>query len=536
MAILWGIIFQVYFQGGLDFFATWHLPDVFWIRKDSCPEMRSNISQKYIQKADRPVFPSRHVFLRLKVFILLLLTASCTPFAPAKRSPSEMDMPSAYSINAAVSAPYQRWWEGFGDEQLNEFVEESLTGNLSLQANWARLKQAHARVIIAGADLYPSFTGEADSSFSRLRTTDGGTQTTGVENYSFGLFASYELDVWGRVRALRESSRLTEAASREDLNAAAITLAAEVTERWVRIISQHWRKRLLAQQLDTNLTYLELVELRFRKSLASALDVFQQRQVVERVKAQVPLVEQQELLQLQELAVLLGRMPQAAPIVERTVLPEIEAPPAAGIPSELLEARPDIQAAFHRLEAADQELAAARADRLPAFRLTGRANFDHDKLDRLLDNWLLNLAGSLTAPLVDGGRRRAEVLRNQAVVAEQLALYKQTVLTAVREVEAALTLEITLRGHIERLAKQLKAAQNALDQARTRYINGLNDYLPVLTQLLTVQDLEQDMIERQAELLIARVSLHRALGGTWTGDLVPPIAEDTTMKEYSHAN
>ena len=140
----------------------------------------------------------------------------------------------------------------------------------------------------------------------------------------------------------------------------------------------------------------------------------------------------------------------------------------------------------------------------------------------LLDNWLLNLAANLTAPLIDGRRRSAEVDRLRAQVDENLASYKETLLTAIREVEDALVSEQKLREHLEGLKLQLSAAQNGLNEARSRYRNGLNDYLPVLTQLLTVQNLERDLILRKADLLVARVNLYRALGGTWTDTLPSP--------------
>ena len=143
----------------------------------------------------------------------------------------------------------------------------------------------------------------------------------------------------------------------------------------------------------------------------------------------------------------------------------------------------------------------------------------------LFDNWFLNLAADLTAPLFDGQRRVAEVQRRQAIVEENLATYRQTILTAIKEVEDALIREIKLREHINKLEAQLDAAKNALSQAGLRYQNGLNDYLPVITQLVAVQDLERDIIQRKTDLCIARVGLYRALGGTWTESLVPLAME-----------
>ena len=172
-----------------------------------------------------------------------------------------------------------------------------------------------------------------------------------------------------------------------------------------------------------------------------------------------------------------------------------------------------------RLQAADWQVSAARAKRLPAISLTARATYGSGDLSLLFDNWLLSLAGNLTAPLFDAGRRAAEVDRTRAVVDERLWAYRQVVLTALKEVEDALVSEEKQRQHIKALRQQIDAAKKALNEAGERYLKGLNDYLPVLTQLLSVQNLERDLIRREAELLVARVGLYRALGGSWMTEL-----------------
>ena len=168
-------------------------------------------------------------------------------------------------------------------------------------------------------------------------------------------------------------------------------------------------------------------------------------------------------------------------------------------------------------------MAATRADRLPGLRLTGSGSYGGDELDQLFDNWIVNLAAALTAPIFDGGRRKVEVDINQAAVQQNLAEYRHLVLSAVLEVEDALIRETKTREHINALNNQLQAAQNALNEARSRYVNGLNDYLPVLTQLLSVHGLENDLVKRQTDLLIARVGLYRAIGGSWAYELSPPV-------------
>jgi len=478
-----------------------------------------------ILEADKVLGSSNILMLLLLLFFLLQTVSACTPFAPAVRlGRVEASMPGSFSIKDTVMTPDQRWWEAFDDNQLESFIDEALSGNQTLASYWARFEKAQAQARKSGADFWPSLSGDGSASHSRIRTDDGSTAAT-VENqnYHIGLVAGYEVDLWGRIRASHESAYRSAEASREDLNAAAITVAAEVTERWVSILSQKLQMQLLEQQLSTNKTYLDLVELRFRKSLASALDVLQQKQLVARIKAQIPLVEMQERMLKNQLAVLLGRMPNELSEIARQELPVLATPPATGLPVQLLQNRPDIVGAFKRLEAADQDLAAARADRLPSLSLTGSGSYGSDELDQLFDNWIINLAAGLTAPIIDGGRRKAEVNVNEAAVQQNLAEYRQIVLSAVREVEDALISETKIREHVGALNNQLQAARNALNEARSRYVNGLNDYLPVLTQLLSVHGLESDLIERQADLLIVRVSLYRAIGGSWADELSPPV-------------
>ena len=432
-------------------------------------------------------------------------------------------MPDTFSNGAPAAETARQWWESFHSDQLNALVKEALGGNFSLQESWARLRQAEALAVKTGASRWPDVVVEADAGFGGRQTTDnrGNATYETVESYGLGLASTYEIDLWGRIRSEQQAAILSAVASKQDLHAAAITLAANVVTRWVGVLSQRMQIRLLQQQLHANETVEELLELRFRKSLASALDVFQQRQVVEQVRAQLPLAEQQERRLLNEMALLLGRTPFELPRIDSKPLAIPDDVPATGLPVQLLATRPDIQAAALRLESADWAVAGARADRLPGLRLTGKAAYQAGELDVLFDNWLLNLAAGLTAPIFDGRRRSAEVERQRAVVAENLAAYRRTVLTAVREVEDALVDEQKLRAHLNGLHAQLNAAQNALNEARSRYRGGLNDYLPVLTQLLSVQNLERTIIDRTADLLVARVELFRSLGGAWGDDLKP---------------
>ena len=457
-----------------------------------------------------------HVNELICLAVVLLLVASCSPFKPQARQSPAGELPRTFSLYTAESEPLPRWWEAFNDPDLNALITQALSDNLTIKETWARLNQVRAQAVQVGAALYPDLTGTAGASYTRQRSGNGSRKTVSNDNYFLGAVSSYELDLWGRVRSGRESALLEASAAREDVNAAAMTLSAEVARRWVNIIAQRMQKRLLEHQLQTNLTFLELIELRFHMAMVSALDVYQQKQVVEDIKAAIPMVEAKEQLLRHELALLLGKPPQTFLNISREDLPKPIEIPATGLPADLLSARPDLRAAWMRLWAADWQVAAARADRLPAISLTAQAHYGEGDMDVLFDNWLLSLAGNLTAPIFDGKRRAAEVDRSLAVVDEKVSAYRRTVLTAIKEVEDALVTESKQREHIKGLEKVTATARKALKEAGNRYRKGLTDYLPVLTQLLKVQGLERNLIQQQANLLSARISLYRALGGTWT--------------------
>jgi multidrug efflux system outer membrane protein len=453
--------------------------------------------------------------------IILLMITSCAPFKPRERQSPEGELPGSFSLYTAEPEPEVEWWKEFNDPDLNALITEALSDNLTIKEAWSRLVQARALAVQAGAALYPDLTGAAEAYYSRQRSDNGSRKTTSNEDYSLGVVSSYELDLWGRIRAERESALLDVTAAREDINTAAMTLAAEVANRWANIVSQRMQKQLLEQQLKTNSTLLELIELRFRMSMVSALDVYQQKQVIEDIKAEIPLVEAEEQLLMHELALLLGKPPGTSIKISREDLPEPAEIPATGLPADLLSSRPDLRRAGMRLQAADWQVAAARANRLPAISLTAGAQYGQGNIDSLFDTWLLSLAGNLTAPIFDGGRRAAEVDRSQAFADENLSAYRQAVLTAIKEVEDALVSEVKQRQHIKALENVLVTARKALEQAGIRYRNGVTDYLPVLTQLLAVQGLERSLIQQRAILVNARISLYRSLGGTWTESLKP---------------
>jgi outer membrane protein TolC len=209
---------------------------------------------------------------------------------------------------------------------------------------------------------------------------------------------------------------------------------------------------------------------------------------------------------------------------DRVALVNLPPLPSAGIPSDLLQVRPDIRSAQRRVASADHRIAEAVADRYPVLRLSGEVSLLTQKSDFISQALtpLWNLVAGLTAPIFDGNRRAAEVDRRDAVLAERVSVYGQTVLTALMEVENALVQERQQSLYIEQLTLQLEAAHAAVEQSRERYEGGLTDFLPVLTATSAAQVNEQTLLDAKRQLLSFRIQLCRALGGRWTTQLEAP--------------
>ncbi len=446
--------------------------------------------------------------------------SACSPFQPDPRDNMTLGVPLQYDLYSSQPRELGKWWESFHNEELNRLVGEALEANFDVRIAWAKLRQLRATAVKSRADIYPKL--DAKGSYNNSKSGNDGTEgkkgSTSTDTHKLGLAASYEIDLWGKIEANTASGELNYLSSREDVNSAAMTVASEVVKRWLEIQLQRKKKAIYQKQLETNETYLELIELRFRNSLATALDVFQQRETTARTRALIPPVESKEQLKLHELAYLLGK-PAGAVDVATADFPGLPELPGLGIPFDLLAMRPDVRAAGLKLQSADWAVSAARADRLPTLSLSAEAMLSSAELANIFSGWMTSLTSSLVGPIFDGYQRKAEVERTRAVVDERMLNYKDTVYTAFKEVQDSLVQEKWQHEYITARKNQLEAAQLNLNEAGSRYLQGLEDYLPVLSALVSVHDLEINIAQDEADLLSYRVSLYRALGGTWTDTL-----------------
>ncbi len=414
------------------------------------------------------------------------------------------------------------FWRVVGSAELDALCDAALRGNLDLRRAQARLEAAEALARVAGAGLLPqlSLDGSVSRSQQNLflgRGAAGGKPLTVSQTlFPLSVGASYEVDLWGRIGSTRRAAQLDASASREDLDAMAIGVAGGVMGAYLGLVAERQTHELLRQQVDTNRKLLGAIELRFAHGLASMVDVLQQRSQLEAVVGQLPAVEARLRLQTQQLAALLGRLAQRdEQLASKASLPPVPPLPALGVPAALLDRRPDVRAARKRMLAVDHRVASAKVDLLPALRLSGTTGFTgRSEPLSFFDNFIFNLAAGLSAPLLDGGRRRAEVARVRATLQDAVYAYGQVVLRALQDVEEALAREEGERAGLLAAEQRLETVRKTLEEARFRYAHGQSDYLPVLTTLSTLQALEADKIQRQRAQWLARVGLMRALAGT----------------------
>lgn len=346
-----------------------------------------------------------------------------------------------------------------------------------------------------------------------------------VEDYetefTSGLSLSWEADLWGRLRAAARAQAEEYAAAIQDYDALRLMLTSQVAEAYYFAVEQRLQYQLLLEQHESAETLLELIELRFLQGAASAVDVLQQKGQLAEIEAEIPIVHSQLRIFENRLDVLLGVAPDGADRTSEvaSVLPGETSLPAVGVPVGLLQSRPDLRALNRRVVAADYRIASAIAERLPRLTLTGSLEYGDTSLASTLT---ATGAAGLFQPLLDWGLRKAAVDEARSDFRDALLEYTQGYLLAIEEVESALWREARQRDLIEALARREAILQQTLNETRVRYGLGVTDYLPVLTAIQELQDVQRDLLTERRALVSLRIEINRAIGGS-----LPPETPST---------
>lgn len=406
----------------------------------------------------------------------------------------------------------EKWWHSLNDPALNNLVEQALGRNFSIRSAWDRLTQAEELVRQANAALIPSLT---YSLGGRRTRSDINNRVTYTSRYDAGLSASYELDVWGKWRSAKRAVVLDMEARGEDVAAAAMTTSVAVARTWYQLAEAQEQVAVVTRQIQTNKDVLTLVKLSFGQSKLGAEDIFRQQQLVESSQGQlIQARERVEVLQ-HALSVLVGKAPGLWWQDGGGQLVRLPALPHTGLPSEVIQRRPDIRSAYKAIQAADQRVAIAVADRYPSISLSAGADTTSSQIDNLFEDWSANLAANLVGPLYDAGRRQAETERQRAILSQRINEYSQIVLQALQEVEDALTQERYQRATVANVQQQLSTSRTVLSRLRENHRYGQLDYLRVLESLSSSQNLERNELAARRILIERRIDLCRAIAGSW---------------------
>jgi outer membrane protein, multidrug efflux system len=466
---------------------------------------------------------------------LIALLAGCT-VGPDYRRP-QISVPDRFAEaggqTRASDAELTDWWKRFGDPELNKLVERALAQNLDVETAAARIKEARAREIVAGAANSPEVDARALASRQRISEhaipippTSGSGGAPGqfglpgseFSNFRVGFDASWEIDLFGKTRRSVEAARGRTAAAIWNRRDVQVSTAAEVASAYLALRTLQQQIAIAQAEVDRQRLSEELIRARVRGGLVTGQDLAQQSSQLSSAMAAIPPLQAQANQQIHALGVLTGEIPEAliAELKPSAAMPPVPTVPV-GLPSDLLRRRPDIREAERNLAASTADIGVATADLYPTFSLTAAPALVSTALGSLLE-WgsrNYNASATLNWPIFNGGRTRANIAVANAIQEQSLIKYRKTVLVALQDVEDALTKIDNERRRSAGIEQALATARRAEDIARSRYRGGLVTLSDVLQAQASRISLQDQLIETKGALSRDTVALFKALGGGW---------------------
>ncbi len=436
---------------------------------------------------------------------LVILFLGCSPKFSNVAVPIENVQEFSYTGNAVLE---DKWWTAFKDENLNQLIDSAMGSNFDLAATWQQFLAAKATVVREAGNKWPQIEASAQSAINFPEN-----DFRGGENTQLGLSASYEIDLWGRIRTAVQAEKFRAEASLYDYRTAAISLSAEIATIWYQLLAAKKQLKITETQITTNENIIKLIRSRFVGGQIRAVDILRQAQLLESTKEQRIIFATNVNLLENRLAVLLGKQPQNELETEVTDLPVLPELPEPGLPLELLRRRPDLQQSYALLLAADRDMASAVRSKYPVISISARGQLRANNFANLFENWAYSLAGNILAPLFYGRQLSAEANRTEALKQQRLYAYGQTTLEAFEEVENGLVQDRMQKDRLENIGRQLELAEKSNKQLRIEFLNGFSPYLDVLIGLDGEQQLRRDYVAAQSEQIQIRIALYRALAG-----------------------
>lgn len=465
-------------------------------------------------------------------FIFILLIAGCA-VGPDYKRPA-IDTPSAWRLEEgeANNLANTLWWEQFDDQVLNDLVKTALKENYDVKVAAARVEEYVGQYWVARSGFFPQLGASGDA--GRQRVTENGPASIGssYQNpatvYQGSFTGSWEIDIWGRLRRTTEAARASLLSTEEGKRSVVLTLVSNVANGYVNLRDLDKQLEIAKRTAASRKESLRLFTLQFENGLISRLELSQVKSEYEQAESTIPTIRKQIAFQENALSVLLGHNPGPIPrgkTIDELVLPAVP----AGIPSELLERRPDVRQAEQNLIAANARIGAARALYFPTISLTGAFGWSSTQLSSLFQgpSQVWNWAGTFTAPIFTGGSIMGQVMVSEAQQQQALSTYKKTIQTAFQDVNNSLEDQKQTREQLVVLARQVDALRDYARVARRRYDNGYTSYIEVLDAERSLFNAELSYAQAQGTLFQALVNLYKAMGGGWVMEAEKMTAPDS---------
>jgi len=454
---------------------------------------------------------------RTFVMLVVALVAGCAMGPDYERPETPMPESFEQAGDSGPSIANLKWWELFGDEQLNELIRIALDQNKDMAIAVSRIEEARAALGFVRSDQYPQF--EIAAGANRGVSELGSALSLPTSN-TFVLAGnlSYELDLWGKLRRSTEAAQAELLATIDAGNSVRITLIADVASAYLLLLDLDARVFIADRTLRTRNDSLSIIQARFDRGTVALIDVNQAEIEKYDAEAQLVLLQREDAQVGNLLNILLGQHPGAIIPDRRDIFSVQLMEVPAGLPSELLERRPDIRVAEQQLAAQTARIGVAEAIRFPSLSLTGSLGLASDELSGFFtsDNKTWGLSAGLIAPVFNAGRNKRRVEVEVARTEQALLTYEQTVLQALREVEDSLVGVETFEREAQARDNQQKSAASAAMLSRARYDGGVTSYLEVLESERSLFRAELLASSTRREQLVAYVTLYKTLGGGWS--------------------
>jgi multidrug efflux system outer membrane protein len=463
---------------------------------------------------------------KMKLICLLVpiaLLSACKTVGPDYQRP-QLALPAQYLevTDHAQNKISATWWTAYQDQLLNDLMSKALQNNTDLKLAAARIEEADANANEIGAATFPQVDINAGANRSRVTELGGNPVTTNPRNDFKAQFGtSFEIDFWGKLRRAKESVRAQMLSSRYAKDTVALSLSGLVATNYLTLRSLDSQIKLTQENINSRDTSLGLTKRRLEGGVASALDVYQAEVASANLSAQLAELTRLRALSLHQLAVLTGDLSLSIASADVQTLPIPPTPPA-GLPSSLMEMRPDVAQAEQLMIAANANIGVAKAALYPTISLTAGLGGESLELGDILKSAARIWTGgvSLYLPIFDSGKLNAKVGQASAKQKQALASYESAVQNAFKEVNDAL---VNLRQNTERedvLNRSQIAAKKALEVSENRYKSGYSAYLDVLDSQRVYNDSALSYVQSRQARLVATVGLFKALGGGWQAEIL----------------